>query len=296
MRRYILGLIILVLVALGIHQYTELFGLVRSHRGELILYGNIDVRQVNLGFRVHGRVASMLFQEGDPVKAGDLMAWLDPQPYQDQKDQSAARVESVKAASNNATKLYERRVLLRKSDSVSQEDYDDAESNHFQQLANLAEAIANLGTATTNLDDTHLYAPSDGFILTRIQEPGAVVRESDPIYTLTVKSPVWVRAYVNEPNLGRIAPGMSAIVQTDSGKREYQARIGFISPVAEFTPKTVETTSLRTDLVYRLRLYIDEADEWLRQGMPVTVRLKLDQGQQIPIQPSVAMIEDNESE
>jgi HlyD family secretion protein len=81
-----------------------------------------------------------------------------------------------------------------------------------------------------------------------------------------------VRAYVDEPDLGRVHPGMIATVATDTGNaKTYRGRVGFISPVAEFTPKSVETPELRTDLVYRLRVIVDEPDDGLRQGMPVTV-------------------------
>jgi HlyD family secretion protein len=71
-----------------------------------------------------------------------------------------------------------------------------------------------------------------------------------------------------------IHPGQTALVVIESRPdRPYTAQIGFISPVAEFTPKSVETTELRTDLVYRLRIVIEDVDQSLRQGMPVTVRI-----------------------
>jgi len=112
-------------------------------------------------------------------------------------------------------------------------------------------------------------------VLTRIKEPGSTVKMADPVYTFSVISPVWVRAYVNEPQLGLVTFGMEAEIFTDtkSGKT-YKGKVGFISPVAEFTPKTVQTLDLRTDLVYRLRIYVDDPDELLKQGMPVTVKLK----------------------
>jgi HlyD family secretion protein len=79
---------------------------------------------------------------------------------------------------------------------------------------------------------------------------------------------------VPEPELGLIHPGQPALVVTDSRPdRPYEGQIGFISPVAEFTPKSVETPELRTDLVYRLRVVVDDPDPGLRQGMPVTVRI-----------------------
>ena len=100
---------------------------------------------------------------------------------------------------------------------------------------------------------------------------------AEPVFTLTLATPVWVRTYVNERDLGRIHPGMAGEVRTDSmPDKIYHGRIGFISPTAEFTPKTVETRELRTDLVYRLRVLVDNPDNGLRQGMPVTVSLMLD--------------------
>jgi HlyD family secretion protein len=124
------------------------------------------------------------------------------------------------------------------------------------------------------LADATLVAPAAGFILTRVREPGAIVASGEAIFTLAVSSPVWVRAYVDEPDLGRVRPNMAASVTTDSAPGKiYHGHVGFISPVAEFTPKTVETRELRTDLVYRLRVIVDNPDQGLRQGMPVTVTL-----------------------
>ncbi len=204
------------------------------------------------------------------------MAYLDQQPYEDQVRQAAAHVESIQTSLENAERLLNRRKELLGTGGISQEDYDDAISALKVYHANLKEAQAALGVNQTNLKDTKLYAPANGTILTRIREPGTVVREADPIYTLSLISPIWVRAYVSEVYLGDIYPGMPAEVYTDTpGGHVYKGHIGFISPVAEFTPKTVETTQLRTDLVYRLRIIADNPDQGLRQGMPVTVKLSL---------------------
>jgi HlyD family secretion protein len=250
----------------------------RTQRNELILYGNVDIRQVDLGFRVSGRVQSMPFEEGDFVPAGTLMAFLEKQPYEDQVKEAAAHIESVKASLTNAERLVIRRRQLLGTGGVSKQEVDDAISSYNVFLANLKESQAALGVAITNLRDTEQFAPADGTILTRIREPGTVVRESDPVYTLSLISPIWVRAYVSEGQLGLIYPGMLGEVYTDTpGGHPYRGWIGFISPVAEFTPKTVETTQLRTDLVYRLRVIVYNPDHGLRQGMPVTVKLPLNQ-------------------
>ena len=142
--------------------------------------------------------------------------------------------------------------------------------------ANLAAAKARLAQAEINLQDTEIHSPADGIILTRVREPGAIVSAGQTVYTLQLLSPVWIRTYVSERDLGRIYQGMPADVYTDSQPaKPYHGQIGFISPVAEFTPKNVETTDLRTELVYRLRVIVDDPDNGLRQGMPVTVKLKL---------------------
>ncbi len=276
MRRFIifcLFLIILSGAAFVTHSYLSNKP---QEQNVLTLYGNIDIRQVDLGFRVSGRVQSMPFEEGDFIHQGTLVASLDKQPYEDQVQQAKARVISLQASLANAEKLLQRRRRLAGSGSISREDYEAALSNKDVLQANLQEAEAALDFALTNLRDTEVFAPIDGIILTRIREPGAIAREADPIYTLSILSPVWVRAYISEPYLGVVYPGMPAEVFTDTKRGlVYQGHVGFISPVAEFTPKTVETTQLRTDLVYRLRIIVDNPDRGLRQGMPVTVKLYL---------------------
>lgn len=242
---------------------------------EITLYGNVDVRQVDIGFRVSGRVNQLMYEEGDLVPKGSLMAVLDKTPYDSQIREAQANVSSLKANLKNAAILLKRRNELIGVGGVSQEDLDNAIATRNERLANLRAAEAALAVAIDNMNYTEVYAPTDGIILTRIREPGTVVSPSEPIYTLSVISPVWIRAYIDETNLGNIAYGMPAEIRTDSN-RVYTGKVGFISPVAEFTPKTVETAQLRTDLVYRLRIYADNPDQYLKQGMPVTVRLRIE--------------------
>ncbi|MBU0246476.1 efflux RND transporter periplasmic adaptor subunit, partial [Escherichia coli] len=108
---------------------------------------------------------------------------------------------------------------------------------------------------------------------TRAVEPGTVLNEGGTVFTVSLTRPVWVRAYVDERNLDQAQPGRKVLLYTDGRPdKPYHGQIGFVSPTAEFTPKTVETPDLRTDLVYRLRIVVTDADDALRQGMPVTVQ------------------------
>ncbi|HSX04267.1 MAG TPA: efflux RND transporter periplasmic adaptor subunit [Rhabdochlamydiaceae bacterium] len=276
MKRIFIGTLFFILFIALIIAAIHLYRRSKENPHELVLYGNVDVRLVDIGFRVAGLVEKLNYEEGDVVPKGALMAVLDKTPYTSQIEQAAANAEAIQPNLTNAEIHLKRRKELIGIGGVSQEDLDNAQASRDQLQANLDAATSALAVAMDNLAYTQAYAPTDGIILTRIREPGTVVNPSDPVYTLSVTSPVWIRAYVDEPHLGQIYYGMECTIYTDTkGGPTYSGKIGFISPVAEFTPKTVETTELRTDLVYRLRIYADNPDKYLKQGMPVTVKMHL---------------------
>ena len=274
MKKRILILLILAALVGGVY-YAALY--VQENKqeadGSLTLYGNVDIRSVALGFRVAGRIEHMCFEEGDRVQQGAVLARLDDVPFREDLALARARLAEVEAVLRNAETLYSRRENLVRTGAVSRGAYDEALAARDEGRAKLETAKAALAQSLTRLDDTAIRAPADGTLLTRVREPGAIVASGATVYTLALDSPVWVRAYIDEPNLGHVRPGQKARVFTDSGGT-YAAQVGFISPQAEFTPKTVETKQLRTDLVYRLRIVVDAPDQGLRQGMPVTVVLE----------------------
>jgi HlyD family secretion protein len=294
---------------------------------ELVLQGNVEVRQVNLGFKVAGRIEVLNVDEGDRVRAGQVLASLEKVYFTDtlaqmraQQGQSQANYEKMKAG-NRPEEIAEARALvaereatltnakitksraeaLLKTPAGSQKVFDDSSAAERQadaQLNSAREALrlqeigfrkedialaksqldernATVATAERQLADADLIAPSDGTVLSRVREVGAIVQAGETVYVLSLTSPVWVRTYVSEPDLGRIKPGMDVSVRTDMpGGKVYSGKVGFISTAAEFTPKTVETTELRTALVYRIRIVVDGTADELRQGMPVTVDLR----------------------
>ena len=139
--------------------------------------------------------------------------------------------------------------------------------------AQLRAAQATQRSAATDRDDTRLVAASDATVVTRAQEPGAIVQGGQTVLSLSIDRPMRVRAYVAEPDLSRISPGMAVEVTADGNPKTYRGTIGYISPRSEFTPKSVETEELRTDLVYRLRIIVTDPDDALRQGQPVSLRV-----------------------
>ena len=122
------------------------------------------------------------------------------------------------------------------------------------------------------LADSELRAPSQGVVQSRILEPGEMASPDRPVLTLALTDPKWVRAWVPEPELGPRRQRPRAIVRSDAfGGSEYEGWVGFVSPVAEFTPKAVETEELRTKLVYEVRVFVNDPRDELRLGMPVSV-------------------------
>ena len=119
-----------------------------------------------------------------------------------------------------------------------------------------------------------LKAPADAVVRSRLKEPGDMVGASSPVLELALMNPLWVRAWVDEVNLDKVRPGMKVTVISDSyPDRTFKGTIGFVSTVAEFTPKSVQTEAVRTSLVYEVRITVTDSSDFLRLGMPVTVDL-----------------------
>ncbi|HLN31721.1 MAG TPA: efflux RND transporter periplasmic adaptor subunit [Gemmataceae bacterium] len=331
-------LIFLVLAAAGVAAGAWWW---RSHgnnsSSELPLYGNIDLRQVQLAFHDSERIAAVLVQEGDRVQRGQLLARLDTSRLEPQVAQAEAQVAaqqqavdrlhngsrpeeiaqaranaaSARAEAANARLQYDRVKKLstvRLQDqaevrAVSQEDVDNARAaldvaeakltvnqkaldlaiagprkeDIAQAEAQLRGYQAQLAYLRQQLADAKLVAPADSVVRTRLMEPGEMASPQKPVFNLAITDPKWVRAYVSEPDLGKIHPGMIASVSVDSfPDRHFEGWVGFISPVAEFTPKAVQTEELRTSLVYEVRVFVKDPSDELRLGMPATVHLPQD--------------------
>ena len=360
----------------------------KSETNELVLYGNVDLRQVQLAFNNSERIAEVLVQEGDHVKRGDPVARLDTSRLKppvaqaeaqaaaqramvermdhgsrpeeiaearaqveaqqavvdrlhngsrpEEKAQAQANLESAKADAVNALLRYDRAknlsaVRLRDQSNVqavSQEELDNAKATlevanakvkvnqqaldlaligprkediaqAEAQLEQLKKALklaelgprkedkdqakaqlqmneAQLDLLRQQLSDAQLFAPANAVVRTRLMEPGEMSSPQKPVYTLAITDPKWVRAYVSEPDLGKVRQGMTAAIAVDSfPSQRFEGWVGFISPVAEFTPKSVQTEELRTSLVYEVRVFVKDPKDNLRLGMPATVFLPL---------------------
>jgi HlyD family secretion protein len=380
MKRLLMAVAILVAVAVGIYAWWYFPR--RASSGPLVLYGNLDLRQIEPAFNNNERIASVLVYEGDRVHPGDVLARLDTRRLQPQYDeaeaqvaalqqvverlragsrpqeiaqakalldaqaklveklhngtrpeeieQAKANVDSAQAEVINTRKRYERLIAVKQQSTggtIAQEEidlakslYDVAEAKRLaaekawelakigprkEEIAEaeaqlearrqayelvvagprkeeIAEAEARLEAAKAQRDevrqklaDAELVAPQEAIVRTRLMEPGEMASPQRPVVSLAVIDPKWVRAYVSEPDLGKVQYGMAATVKVDSFPNQpFEGWVGFISPVAEFTPKNVQTEELRTSLVYEVRVFVKDPADRLRLGMPATVTLK----------------------
>jgi HlyD family secretion protein len=326
------------------------YGLVRfwqqpnTDPNKLLLYGNVDLRQVELAFNNSERIAEVLVQEGDRVRRGQVLARLDTSRLKmqaataeatvqaqqamvqklhngsrpEEVAQARANVESAKADLVNEDQTWRRLTSLADLTSgraISQQDLDGAKAAldmagarvtvEEKALAlavigprqeDIAQAEAQLRADQAELDllrlkltDADLLSPTDAEVRSRLLEPGEMVSPQRPIFNLAITDPKWIRAYLSETDLGRVHPGTKATISADGiPGRILPGWIGFISPIAEFTPKAVQTEELRSSLVYEVRVFVRDPQDDMRLGMPATVSLELEpagaQGQQ-PSQP-----------
>lgn len=322
-------LVVLVLAAVGAGGWLSWSAANRADpEGRLILFGNADIREVELAFIGSDRIREILVEEGDRVDAGQVVGRLETARLEPLVQQAAARAEAqrqvvarleagsrpeeilrARAAADQARaimedaqdyrddveKAFARQAASARERETAQRRLDAAQAAYRAAQQTLALAVAgprqedideakamlrmdeaDLALAQQRLRDAELKAPTPGIIRARLLEPGDMASPARPALTLALTDPLWIRVYVDEPDLGRLKPGMRADVTTDSfpGKT-YRGWVGYIAPTAEFTPKTVESLRVRTGLVYEVRVFVHNHEGELRLGMPATVSVDL---------------------
>lgn len=319
-KKQLLVLALAALVGFGGYSYYQ-----GSKQTDLVLYGNVDIRQVSLAFNASERIDKLFVKEGQRVEQGQLLAALATENLTylfekskaqlaqqeavvrrlhngsrpEELEQAAARVRQADADALNALQYKERLDALYAQHAISMQQRDDAsarykaaaaaldEAQEAQRLAQLgpreediAEAEAALKTLQAevklrryNLEQAQLKAPQKGIIRSRLQEPGDMASPQKPVFLLTTDEKKWVRAYIPETALGKVQPGQQAKIYIDSQPdKPLDGTVGYISHIAEFTPKSVQTEELRTALLYEVRINAEDPDDILRMGMPATVR------------------------
>ena len=348
------------------------------------LSGNIELTEVNISFKIPGKLVELNVREGDLVKKGVLVAGLDQQELLDRREsarsavaaaqsrlaqlrisiqlqeanadgqvdrsraelrqaeaqlaqllagsrvqeieQARAALEAAQAEQDRAQKDWQRAQELYKNEDISSAQYDQyrtraetaaaalreaqerfalvkegprkedidaaralvdrshaqlrlAEASRIEvarlqeetrtREAEIRQAQAQLAVIETQLADTEVISPIDGVVLVKSVEPGEVVAAGTTVVTIGDLDRPWLRAYVNETDLGKVKLGGEAKVTTDTfpGKT-YSGRVSFISSEAEFTPKQIQTQEERVKLVYRIKIDLANPNHELKSNMP----------------------------
>ncbi|MBU3083541.1 HlyD family efflux transporter periplasmic adaptor subunit [Acinetobacter seifertii] len=335
MNKKVIAIVLVILALVIISFWVWKYNNKNQKDNDLTLYGNVDIRQVSLAFEQSGRIEKLLVQEGDKVKAGQVLATLNTNSLEIQakqaqaqlkaqqeaivKQQVGARPEEISQAKaqlastqadlDKASKNLQRlQILVNSTDgrAISQQELDYAKSNKNsaeaavrERQANLELIIkgarkedreatkaqyevtkANLDLINYNLTQAELKSPVNAVVRARLQEVGDMTTAQKAVYTLALTDPKWVRVYVNEKDLSSIHMGGTAQVIRDAyPDQPINGKIGYISSVAEFTPKTVQTDEIRTTLVYEVRVYVNDPNDQLKMGQPVTVKVPLVSGE-----------------
>ncbi len=320
MKKKIIILLLLVIAAAiaGIFYF-------KNHRAQdlnrIRVSGNIEITDVEVGFKIPGRVEERPVSEGQMIKAGQVVARLDDKDLKleiaqrqaqvataravlaelqagsrpEEIAQAQAALERAKADGDRATlefqrqkRLYEREVISTREFDLAKTTYEAAEARireakEFftlvrkgprqekieQAQATLEQAKQALGLAQTRLQYATLLSPISGMVLSENVEAGEYVSPGTPIISMGDVSQLYLRAYINETDLGRVKVGQKVRVTTDTfpGK-PYEGKISFIAPQSEFTPKNIQTQKERVKLVYRIKVEIPNPNMELKPGMP----------------------------
>ncbi len=244
--------------------------------GAIPVSGNVEVTEVNVGFKIPGRVKALLTDEGRTVKSGERIGVLDSAEYESQVALNRAMLRNAEAAHDKAKKDYERSDVLYKSGAVSTQQMDAAKTAYDVALAQVQQASAALKTSEVRLKDTVISAPVSGVVLRKNVEAGETVGAGTPVFTIGDLENPWIKVYVKEDKLGLVKLGQRAEVKTDSypGK-VYEGTLTYISSEAEFTPKNVQTQEERVKLVFGVKVSVKNVDDELKPGMPADVKILL---------------------
>ena len=262
----------------------------------LTLAGTVEIREARIAPLAAGRLVRLLTDEGDTVRAGDTVAILDQPGLAELIDQrraqalaAASRTAEVAAAvadSLRAAGDLARVRSLRAQGAASAQEFERLESVAAAAAARVETtraalresqaARAALAATEAIRDQLTLRAPASGVVLTRFAEPGEALTAGMPVVSIGLVQSPWIRAYVGQEFIAHLKVGQDVRVRVDGyPDTTFAGRVSEIATRAEFTPRAALTERERADLVFGIRIAIDDAGGRLKAGMPVEVDIPL---------------------
>lgn len=301
-----LPIAVAVLVAIGAVVYW-LVVRDNDHNGPYIANGRLEAVEVQLASRLPGTVAKVLVDEGDAVKAGQPVVVLDSKPLAAQlasaeasraearerldaviaqKQQSASECSYANAQLKRLTALSKQRYVSEDQLDLARSRAQTADAGCVAAAAQVKAAQAAVDVARANVErlqidlgDMTLTAPIDAHVLYKLVEPGEVVPAGGRVLTLVSSTNVYLTVFAPTHVAGRLELGQHIDVVADARPAQTVPTIvSFVSPEAQFTPKTVETRVERAKLMFRIKLRVEPGflranQAWLKPGMPGEARL-----------------------
>lgn len=291
------------IIKIGLLGLAFIIACSKKNVNELSGSGTLEATEILLSARLAGLVTDVLVNEGDAVAAGQVMAQIDTEKIFLQKKQLLAGLDELRLNHQNAQravtlakdnltnveKKFNRIKSLVSESSATQQQFDDIETAYkaaqtqyenaitsFKALkAKEQQVMAQSELLESQLQDAKIIAPIQGTVIEKYLERGEVARLGGPIVNLADLQKMWIKIYFKEADLGKIRLNDSAELQISAyPDRVFPGRVSWISSKAEFTPKTVQTKEARSDLVYAVKIEVENLDGILKIGMPADVTLK----------------------
>jgi len=258
---------VLLIAAVAFAAYFA-FELTRD-RNAIKVSGNIEGNDVRISFRVQGQILNLLADEGSNLKIGQIVARLNTDELTKLQKESEAQLRSAEFQYQLSKDDYIRYENLYSAGAISAQSRDQYRTTADTDWANVKRSQARLELSNTRLGWADLASPLNGYILVKSAEEGEVVQTGAPVFTAIDLNDIWVTAYINETDVGKVNLNQKATVKIDSfPDKSYPGWVSFISQQAEFTPKYIQTTTERVKLVYRIKVRVDNSSLELKPGMP----------------------------
>jgi HlyD family secretion protein len=300
-RRLILILVAIVVVGGGVAAWLILSkpALPKGFAGG---NGRLEAQEIYISTKFPGRIKDVLVNEGDTVEAGQVVARMDTDALeaqlradvaqitsaQDSRNVALAEVRVKQAAYDYAAKQYARSAELVGKGAVSQQEaeidkarmvasraeLDGSKVQVTQTLSAIDAATAEADRLKVNIKDADLVSPIRARVETRLAEPGEVLPAGGRVYSIDDLSDVYMYVYLPSEVTGKIPLGSEARIVLDAAPQyPIKTYVSFVSPMAQFTPKTVETAEERHNLTFRVKLQLDKNKlrEWeplVKVGLP----------------------------
>jgi HlyD family secretion protein len=278
--------------------------------------GRLEAKQVDIATKYPGRIKEVLADEGDTVDAGQIVAIMDVEPLeaqlrhaeaqikeaQDNRRTAVAEVAVKQAEFAYSNKQYNRSKELVGRGAVSEQERDidlahlevtraallGAKAQAVRTQSAIDAATAEAERLKAEIKDSVLKSPIRGRVQNRLAEPGEVLPSGGKVLALVDLSDVYMYVFLPEPVAGKVALGSEARIVLDAA-REYpiRANVSYVSPSAQFTPKSVETAEERHNLTFRVKLQLDakrlrQFEPYVKVGIPGMGYVRFDNAAQWP--------------